>query len=597
MKELKSRKDVDPKYTWNLRDIIQSQEEWESEFTSIKESLPHLVSYQGKLTESSDSLYRILSDIDTLLIRLYRLYVYSNMNLHEDTSNTDAQALVQRIGNLEASVSTSLAFLEPELMSADETLLQNYINTNQNLASYRHYFDNMLRQKAHILPKEQEELLSLTKDFSTSPSDIFSMFMNADLVFPEILDENGNKVRLTHGSYVPFMESSKVEVRKAAFEAMYQTIEASKNTLTSIYLASLKKDVFFARARKFNSCCEGSLFANNIHLSVYDNLVDVVHKNLPLLHRYVSLRKKMLQVNELHMYDLYVPLISSVDEEVSIEEAKSIVLSALTPLGEDYQRVLEEGFSSSWIDVYENKGKRSGAYSWGCYGSHPYVLLNFQSTLDHVFTLAHEMGHALHTYYSNQTQPYHYHSYPTFLAEVASTVNENLLIHDLLEKTLDKKKRMYLINHYLESFRGTLYRQVMFAEFERITHNLVEKDEAITVDVLNKIYLELNQKYYGSDMVVDELIQYEWARIPHFYRSFYVYQYATGFSAAVTLSELILDKDNYDLDQYLNFLKSGSSKYPIETLQLAGVDMSSTEPIEKALKVFERLLNEMESLL
>lgn len=597
MKELKLRKDSDPKYQWDLGDIIASQDEWEKEFSSIKELLPTLATYQGKLIESSETLFNFLSETDHLLIRLYRLYVYSNMNLHQDTGNTDAQALVQRIGNLEANVSTSLSFIEPEIMSADETLLRDYLRTNPNLTPYEHYFDNMLRQKSHILPKEQEELLSLSKDFSTSPSDIFGMFMNADLVFPEIVDENGNKKRLTHGSYVPFMESSKVEVRKAAFEAMYHTIESSKNTLTSIYLASLKKDVFFARARKFNSCCEGSLFTNHIDLSVYDNLVHVVHQHLPLLHRYVSLRKKMLKVNELHMYDLYVPLIPSFDEEVSIEEAKSIVLNALRPLGEDYSSVLQEGFSSSWIDVYENKGKRSGAYSWGCYGSHPYVLLNYQSTLDHVFTLAHEMGHALHTYYSNRTQPYVYHSYPTFLAEVASTVNENLLINDLLAHTDDKQKRMYLINHYLESFRGTLYRQVMFAEFERMTHDLVEKDEAITVDVLNKLYLELNQKYYGKDIIVDELIQYEWARIPHFYRSFYVYQYATGFSAAVTLSELILDKDNYDLNQYLDFLKSGSSKYPIETLQLAGVDMNSTEPIEKALKVFERLLDEMESYL
>lgn len=452
----------------------------------------------------------------------------------------------------------------------------------------------MLRQKDHILPKEQEELLALAGDFTGTPSNIFSMFTNADLVFPEVLDEEGNKVRLTHGNFIKFLKSPKVEVRKGAFDAMYQTMEANRNTLASIHLASLKKDVFLMKARKFNSSREANLFARNVDESVYDNLIDAIHDNLPLLHRYVALRKKMLGIDELHMYDLYTPMVADMDETIPYEDGKKIVLEAMKPLGDQYIKDLETGLESGWIDVYENKGKRSGAYSWGSYGTHPYVLLNYQDTLNNTFTLAHEMGHALHSFYSQATQPYVYHNYPIFLAEVASTVNESLLIRHLLDTTEAIDKRKYLLNHFMESFRTTVYRQVMFAEFEKMTHAKLEAGEPLTCDILSAMYLELNKKYYGDSIVVDDYIKYEWTRIPHFYTPFYVYQYATGYSSAVSLSQKILNGTQEDVDKYLGFLKSGCSKYPLDTLKAAGVDMTTSAPVKEALKVFETLLDEME---
>jgi oligoendopeptidase F len=596
-KELKSRSEMDPIYSWNLNDIISNQQEWDDLFSLVGKEVDEIASLSGTIMSSPEALYHCLNKKDELLIKFYRIYVFSNMTLHQDTNDSNSQTLVQKVGSLQVTVSSKLAFIEPEIMACDEDIIKSFVSENAALSLYSHYLNDMLRQKAHILPKEQEELLALAGDFASTPTNIFSMFMNADLVLPEVIDDDNNTIRLTHGNYLKLLKSSNVEVRKAAFEAMLTTVESNKNTLTSIYLSSLKKDVFETRARKFSTCCEASLYGNNIDVKVYDNLIQTVHEHLPLLHRYVALRKKMLGVSELHMYDLYTPMVKDMDEKINFADGKDLVLEALKPLGSEYLSIVEEGFSNEWIDVYENKGKRSGAYSWGTYGVHPYVLLNYQDTLNNTFTLAHEMGHAVHSYYSRDNQAFVNSSYPIFLAEVASTVNESLLIHHLLKTTTEKEKRIYLINHYMESFRTTLYRQVMFAEFERKSHDLVEKGEAVTSDVLNSIHLELNQQYYGNDIIVDDLVKYEWARIPHFYTSFYVYQYATGFSSAVTLSKDILEKGQPAVDKYKDFLKSGCSKYPLDTLEDAGVDMTTSAPVEKALKVFAGLLDEIELLI
>lgn len=595
--ELKNRNEMDPKYTWNLNDMVKDLDDWQALYDTIESDTKEITALSGKLLDSADNLYECLHKKDQLTIKFNRIFVYSNMSSHQDTNNSDAQTLVQKIGSLQVNVSSQLAFIDPEIMSGDEATLRAFLESHEGLKLYKHYLENMLRQKAHILPKEQEELLALAGDFTSTPGTIYSMFMNADLVLPEVIDDDHNTIRLTNGNYLKLLKSADPEVRKTAFEGMFSTLESNKNTLTSVYLSSLKKDVFLTRARKYKSSCEASLSDKNIDVKVYDSLIETVHNHLPLLHRYVALRKKMLNLDELHMYDLYTPMVKDMDVKVPFEEGKKIVRTALEPLGEEYLSLLDKGFNDSWIDVYENKGKRSGAYSWGTYDVHPYVLLNYQDTLNNTFTLAHEMGHALHSYYSNHTQEYVYSSYPIFLAEVASTVNESLLINHLLNTTTDKDKRMYLINHYMESFRTTLYRQVMFAEFEKKSHELVENGQAVTADSLNAIHLELNQKYYGSDVIVDDYIKHEWSRIPHFYTSFYVYQYATGFSSAVTLSKLILEEGQSAVDKYKTFLKSGCSEYPLDTLKAAGVDMTTNAPVEKALKVFEGLLDEMESLI
>lgn len=596
MNELKQRKEMNPEFTWNLDDMVPNLDSWNELFNKSEASIEDLTSYQGRVTESAQTLYECLSKNDDFLVDMYRLYIFSNMNLHQDTNDSEAQGLVQRISSLQVKAAAALSYITPEIMSTDEEVLLGYIQENDSLKLYEHSLLDMLRQKAHILPKEQEELMALASDFTGSPQEIFSMFMNADLVLPEVIDDDHKTIRLTHGNYLKLLKSSDIEVRKTAFEAMFRTLEENKNTLTSIYLASLKKDVFTMRARKFDTCCEANLDGKNIDVSVYDNLIEAVNENLPLLHRYVALRKKLLKLDELHMYDLYTPMVADMDETIPYDKAKDLVKEALVPLGEEYLSLLDKGFNDGWIDVYENKGKRSGAYSWGTYGTHPYVLLNYQDTLNNTFTLAHEMGHALHTYYSNETQPFVYHAYPIFLAEVASTVNESLLIKHLLSITEEKEKRMYLINHYMESFRTTLYRQTMFAEFERKSHDLVEKGQPVTSDVLNQIHFDLNKKYYGEDIVTDEFIKYEWSRIPHFFTPFYVYQYATGFSSAVAITERILKEGAPAVEDYKAFLKSGCSKYPLETLKGTGVDMTSAEPVRNALKVFEALLSEMEEL-
>ncbi|MFY9120558.1 MAG: oligoendopeptidase F, partial [Syntrophomonadaceae bacterium] len=474
--------------------------------------------------------------------------------------------------------------------------VKEYEETEPELAVYAHYFDELFRQKEHILSEKEERLLAMSADLSSASNNIFTMLNNADIKFPHIRDENGQEVELTKGRYGRFMESRDRRVRQEAYEGLYSTYKGLSNTLAATLSSSVKRDIFYARARNYPSALHAALDQDNVPVDVYDQLINSVHGHLDSMYRYMKIRKKMLQVDPLYMYDIYVPLVREFDMKVPYEEAKEITLKGLKPLGDEYLSVLRQGYERRWIDVYENQGKTSGAYSWGTYNTHPYVLMNYDDKLDDLFTLAHEMGHSLHSYYSNQTQPYVYSSYSIFVAEVASTVNESLLIDHLLKNTNDPQEKMYLLNHYLEQFRGTVFRQTMFAEFEKLTHERVEAGDALTPEALGELYRELNKKYYGPDVVMDDNICVEWARIPHFYSAFYVYKYATGFSAATAIKQSILEEGQPAIDRYLDFLKSGSYDYPINLLQKAGVDLTTPEPVEKALNYFTQLLDEFEKM-
>lgn len=590
------RSEVEKQYTWAIEDLYPSDEAWEQEYKQAEAMLEQFQGYEGKLGDSAEILLSYLQFSDTVNQLFERIYVYANQKLHEDLGNSTYQGLSARAADLAVRLSSAAAFAEPEILAIPEQKLQDFLKGNEPLRLYEKKLQDLLRQKAHVLDGKTEQLLAQNQNVSSAASDIFAMFNNADIRFPAVVDTQGREQELTHGNYVKFLESDSVTVRKSAFEAMYHTYQAFRNTLAATFYANVKQANFYAAVRGYASSRAMELDGGNIPETVYDNLIAVVHERMPLMHRYVRLRKKALGLTEIHMYDLYTPMVKNVDIQVPFEEAKQIVKAGLAPMGEAYLSVLQQGFDNRWIDVYENQGKRSGAYSWGAYGTHPYVLLNYQENLDNIFTLAHEMGHALHSYYSDSTQPYPYAGYRIFVAEVASTCNEALLIHYMLKQAKDKKEKAYLLNHFLEQFKGTLYRQTMFAEFERDMHKLAAEGEALTADLLCEKYYALNRLYFGEDIVIDEEIAMEWARIPHFYTPFYVYQYATGFSAAIALSQGILERGESAVHDYMKFLTGGSSADPIELLKLAGVDMSTPAPIQQALDVFEDLLNQMEAL-
>ncbi len=596
-KELLKRSQVKVEDTWKVEDMYATVEDWKADLEVVKKLADELTTYQGRMGESAESLYQAMH-LDDEIGRIGGMaYSYASRCSDVDTTNTENQSLVMQVGTLFVTIGEKTAFMTPEILAIPEDKLEQFYKDEPKLEVFRNAFNNILRRKSHMLSAEMEQLLASAGDVTDTSDNIFSMFNNADLVFPEITDENGEKVRLTHGRYVPFLESSDRRVREEAFKAMYSTYKSYRNTLAATYAGKLKAHWFSAKARKYNSCLEAAVDRTNVPASVYHNLIEAIHQNLDKMHRYVALRKKLLGVEELHMYDLYTPLVKEADVKIPFEQAKQTVYEALAPLGEDYRAVIKEGFENRWIDVYENEGKRSGAYSAGVYGVHPYVLLNHNDTLDNMFTLAHEMGHAMHSYLSNKTQPHVDSHYVIFVAEVASTCNEVLLMEHLLKNTTDKVQRAYLINHFLESFRGTVYRQTMFAEFELLTHQMCERGESLTPDALSSLYYDLNKKYFGDDMVVDEDIAMEWARIPHFYYNFYVYQYATGFSAAVALANRILKEGQPAVDDYLKFLSGGCSKSPIDLLKIAGVDMTTPEPLTSGLEMFGRLIDEMEELL
>ena len=598
-RKLNTREEANARCKWAIEDLYKNDEDWKRDYELLKSRIPELTKFRGRLGESAEVLLSMQKLSDELNQLLEKVYVYANQRLHENTDNSTYQNLASQAQGLLVELSESLSFVEPELMELPDGIIETFLDENEELSVYRQYFENIIRQKKHVLPTEQEQLLAAMGEVTESPKDIFSMFNNADIRFPEITGEDGHPVQVTHGRYMSLMQSRNRQVRKDAFEAMYGVYGEWRNTLAAMYRANVKQEAFLAKAHKYTSDLEAALDGSHIPVKVYEQLIEAVHESMSLMYRYMKLRKKLLGVEELHMYDLYVPVIEQDHSEIPFEQAKKTVLEGLAPMGEEYLHLLREGFDHGWIDVYENQGKRTGAYSWGAYGTHPYVLLNYQGTLHDVFTLAHEMGHALHSWYSDEHQPYIYAGYRIFVAEVASTCNEALLIHYLMEqskKAGDQKKTMYLMNYFLEQFRTTLFRQTMFAEFEKITHGLQEQGEALTADRLCEIYYDLNKLYFGEEICVDQEIAMEWARIPHFYTPFYVYQYATGFSAAIALSKQILEQGAPAVEQYKKFLKGGSSMYPLELLKMAGVDMEQKAPVQDALAVFAQYLDEMERL-
>lgn len=594
---LPARDEIDVKYKWKLEDIYANDSEWEKDFKRIRQMSGEMAAYKGTFASDMNKLVECLKLCDDMLSLNDKLYAYARMRRDENNALSKYQALTDRAMALSTEVYASVSFIVPEILSIDETLVKKSIDEVKGLSLYRQYINELLREKPHILSDREEELLALSSEIAHAPSDIFTMFNNADIKFAYIKDENGEEVEVTKGRYIKFLESRDRRVRQDAFHALYHSYSGMKNTLASSLSNNIKKNRFYSTVRKYDSSLSAALDSDNVPASVYDNLIETVDKNLPLLHRYLKLRKKALKLDELHMYDLYVPIVEEPPKQIPYEESLDIVVKALAPMGCSYLEDLDMAFKSGWIDVYENQGKTSGAYSWGTHLTHPYVLLNYQGTINDTFTLAHEMGHAMHSYYTNKTQPYIYSEYKIFVAEVASTVNESLLIHYLLRNTGDKKEKAYLLNHYLEEFRGTLFRQTMFAEFEKITHSIVEGGGALNSAEFCRIYRELNQKYFEPEVVVDHEIDMEWSRIPHFYNSFYVYKYATGISAAASLSQQILREGNPAVERYTNFLKSGGSDYPLELLKKAGVDLSEPKPVEDALKVFESILGELEKLL
>lgn len=597
VKKLPSRSEIKVEDTWKLEDIFASDDVWEKEFEEVKTLIPKMEKFKGKLGESAQTLYDALQEQDELTMRVSKLYTYAHMRYDQDTTNSFYQGLNDRIKTLYTQIASALSYVTPEILSIEESKIKQYMAEHKELKLYAHALDEITRERPHILSESEEALLAQASEVLGSSSNTFGMLNNADLEFPSIKDENGEEVEITHGRYIRFLESSDRRVREEAFKAVYETYGKFKNTFASTLSGTVKKDNFSARVRHYNSARHSALSTNNIPEEVYDNLVKTVNDNLHLLHRYIDLRKKVLGIEELHMYDLYTPLVKDVKMEVTYEEAKDYILKGLKPLGEDYLNVLKEGFENRWVDVHENKGKRSGAYSSGTYGTNPYILMNWQDNVNNLFTLAHEFGHSVHSYYTRKTQPYPYGDYSIFVAEVASTCNEALLNDYLLKTIDDEKQRLYLLNHYLEGFRGTVFRQTMFAEFEHDVHVRAQNGEPLTPELLTKLYYDLNKKYFGDNLVIDEEIGLEWARIPHFYYNYYVYQYATGFSAAAALSKQILEEGDAAVERYVGFLKSGSSDYPIEVLKKAGVDMTTSQPIEEALAVFEEKLTEMERLL
>lgn len=596
-KKLKNRNEIDQKYKWKIEEMYADAASWEKDIQQVLAMTEDFGGYAGRLTESAGTLAEALQAKDAIWQKLERAYVYARMKLDEDNREAAQQSMHDKVGAVIAKVSAAMSFFTPELLSAPEETLRGYVEEEPALAQYRFVIEDVLREKQHVLTQAEENILAQMSEVTDATDTIFTMLNNADLKFGEIRDEDGDLAEVTHGNYIKFMESRDRTVRKEAFTHVYEAYKGLINTIAQTYNYNVKTDVVSARIRKYPSARAMALSGGNIPEEVYDNLISVVHEYLPVLHRYIELRKKMLGVDELKMYDIYVPLVEIPKKEIPYEEALEIMKEGLAPLGEDYIERLSKGVEAGWIDVYENEGKTSGAYSFGSYDSFPYILLNYTDTLQDVFTLVHEMGHSMHSSYTREHQPFTYGSHSIFTAEVASTVNESLLMQHLLSKETDPQMRKYLINLHIEAFRTTLFRQTMFAEFEALTHAYVEEGGSLTPQWLCEEYDKLNKAYFGPALAEDEYIRYEWARIPHFYRSFYVYQYATGYSAATAISQKILKEGAPARDAYREFLKTGDSDYPVELLKIAGVDMSAKEPVILAMETFKKLVEELEELL
>lgn len=597
MQTFKKREDIPTEFTWNLESIFSLNEVWERNFQSLQSRLPELEALKGTLAKSGQALLAVLQKRDELYEELERLYVYSSMRKDEDTTNGLYQGMADRAMQLFVRASTVASYIEPEILALSQETLDQFVQETPELALYGQQLQDLNRKRPHIRSAEVEAVLAAAGEITDAPDAIFSMIDNADLKLPNIKEETGEEVELTQGNYLTYIRSKDRRVRKDAFEALHNAFLKQRNTIGTTLASQVKADIFYTRQRNYASSRERALARYNIPVSVYDNLVETVGEHIPLLNRYMKLRKRILKLDELHMYDLYVPIVEETTDEITYQQACDTVIAALAPLGENYINNLKQGFAQRWIDVYETPGKRGGAYSGGAYGTHPFVLLNFQNKRDSMFTLAHELGHSMHSFYTRTHQPYQYGDYTIFVAEVASTLNEGLLTEHLLKNTTDPSVRLAILNHSLEDIRGTLFRQTMFAEFEQQIHSRAEQGEPLTADTLTAIYTALNEKYYGGEAVVDDLVGIEWARIPHFYYNFYVYQYATGISAAASLVQQILQEGEPAVNRYLKFLSSGSSDYSIELLKKAGVDMTSPAPVHQAFQLFESHLSQMEQLL
>ncbi|MDO4540568.1 MAG: oligoendopeptidase F [Syntrophomonadaceae bacterium] len=595
--QVKKRGEIAPEYKWRLELIYDNEDRWEEDYRATRAEGEKLVALEGKLAESAQGLYEALQLSEQVGRRMEKLYIYARMRRDEDNGVSHYQALCDRAETLSIELSGKTAWMTPELLAVGAERVWEMMREYPELKLYEYFFTDLFRRQEHVLTPAEERLLAMSADLSLAPGHIFSMLNNADIRFPHITDEAGQSVELSKGRYGSFMESSDRRVRKEAFTALYGSYRDLINTIGAALIASVKKDVFYARVRKYPSALAAALDGDNVGPEVYERLIEAVHNRLEPMYRYLRLRKRLLNLDELHMYDIYAPLVDEYRRQVPWEEGKKLVREALEPLGAEYLRDMEQAFSDGWIDVFENQGKTSGAYSWGCYDTQPYVLLNYDERLDDAFTLAHELGHSMHSYYSHRTQPYVYSQYTIFVAEVASTVNESLLIDHLLKQSGDARERAYLLNHYLEQFRTTVYRQTMFAEFEKIIHEKVEAGEALTPEALREIYVGLNRLYYGPEVVCDEEIADEWARIPHFYNAFYVYKYATGFASATAIKQRISAGEPGAVEDYLKFLSAGGSADPIDILKIAGVDLSRPEPVEKALACFAELVDQLEQLL
>ncbi len=596
IKKLPRREDVPEQLKWDVASVFAGDADWEQAYKQAEAMLAGAEGFAGTLGDSPERLAEYLGWREELMQKLDKLFLYAQMKRDEDNGNHVYQGLADRAQNLGVRVSAVLSFEDPEFLAIGDEKLGGWL-ARPELSLYQRFFDEILRMRPHIRTQEEEEILALSGEVMAAPRTIFGMFNNADLKFPAVRDEAGELVEITHGNYLRFMESRDRKVRQAAFEGLYNAYEAHKNSLAAMLAANVKKNVFAARVRRYDSALAAALFGEAIPQQVYDSLIAGVRANLPTFYKYLDLRRRALGVEELHMYDIYVPLVQDKQSDIPYEEAVRTVLEALAPLGEEYVQTAATAFDEGWVDVAENRGKTSGAYSSGVYGTKPFILLNYQGNLNSVFTLAHELGHSMHSYYSNRNQPYIYSDYEIFVAEVASTVNETLLLRYLLNKEQDKQRRLLLVNHYLDDFRGTVFRQTMFAEFEKLIHAAAERGEALSCKFLQDAYYQLNLDYFGEGMVVDRAIDMEWSRIPHFYRSFYVYKYATGMSAATALAAGILSGDPARVRDYIGFLSGGSSKSPIELLRGAGVDMESPETVQRAMDVFAGMVDELAALL
>ena len=587
------RSTIENKFKWTIDEMYPNEEAMEKDIQKLKDLIEESKKYKGTLADSEENLFQALNISEQASRLLQNLYVYTHMKSHEDTRINKNQANATKTDMLSTELSMATSYMVPEIIAMDSEKLENYLKT-EKLSHYKKYVDDILRLKPHTLNEREEELLAAVSDLSGVPENIYDMLSFADLQFPEIEDEKGEKIRVTHANFSLFLKSKDARVRKDAFEAMYSVYNQYKNTFASTLYGGIKSEIFYAKTRKYESALQGSLFQDNVSVDVYNNLIDAVHENLDTLNDYIDLKKKFLGLDKINMYDLYVPLTENFDMEIPYEKAQEIILEALKPLGEEYLENVKKAFSEGWIDVYGNEGKQGGAYSWGSYDSKSYILMSYKDDLNSLFTLIHEMGHSMHSYYSKNNQPYLYSGYKIFVAEVASTLNELLLINYLLKNASSKEEKVYLLNYYLEQFRTTVYRQTMFAEFEKICHGKVENGEPLTAEDFNNIYYDLNKKYYGESSEVNEDIALEWARIPHFYSNFYVYKYATGFSAASALSKQILEEGDSAVDRYKEFLKSGGSEFPLDQLRKAGVDMEKKEAVDEALHVFKDLVKQLE---